>query len=381
MSQRITSQANGSIQLANHATVRPLVPELVSVEAAGLRCLACARRCLLREHATGYCTAIACRCGALMSLAYGVIAEASVTPIESKPVYHYRPGARVLSLGGLGCNLRCRFCQNWEIAFRDARDAGGLRAPNLAPEDAVALAIRERCVGIAWTFNEPSISPMYVRDTAQLAHEVGLFTVFVTNGLLTPEALSWLGPWLDVYRVDIKSLDGAFYRRIGATSQGTGALPLAARVQREYGAHVEVVTNLMPGLNDADEHARRLAATIYERLGAETPWHLTSYVPYAFMTDVPPTPPATLERIRRVALSEGLQFVYTDNPKTPDAAHTICPDCGTLLVERTAYGVDIRALGTDGRCASCGRALSIVFASAEQGTTAEDMDKTALTEE
>ncbi len=373
MSQHIVSSAACSVQsearAVTHATMHALAPELVGAEATGLRCLACARRCLLREGATGYCTAIACHDGALVSTAYGVIAEASVTPIENKPVYHYRPGAQVLSLGGLGCNLRCRFCQNWEIAFRDARDAGGLHSPNLAPEAAVALALREGCAGIAWTFNEPSISPMYVRDTARLAHEAGLFTVFVTNGLLTPEALAWLGPWLDVYRVDAKSLEAAFYRRIGATSHGTDALPLAARAQGEYGAHVEVVTNLMPGLNDADDHARRLAAMICQHLGAETPWHLTSYVPYAFMTDVPPTPPATLERIRRVALSEGLRFAYTDNPETPDAAHTFCPDCGALVVERSAYGVHVRALGVDGRCVSCGRALPIVRASAEPGAS------------
>lgn len=342
--------------------MRQLPASLYRSSGAKTQCLACARRCQLHEGATGYCTAITCRSGRLLSTAYGVIAEASATPIESKPIYHYRPGARVLSLGGLGCNLRCRFCQNWEIAFRDARDGGGLQTPNLTPDDAVALALREGCAGVAWTFNEPSISPVYVRDTAQLARAAGLFTVFVTNGMLTPEALAWLGPWLDVYRVDAKSLDAAFYRRIGATGRGTAALPLAALAQREYGAHVEVVTNLMPGLNDADGHVQRLAAAIRERLGEQTPWHLTSYVPYAFMTDVPPTPPATLQQVRRIALGEGLQFVYTDNPEEPDSAWTTCPHCGVVVVERDSFGVRLRALDSQGNCASCGGLLPIVVA-------------------
>lgn len=308
----------------------------------------------------GYCTAVVNSGGALYSTAYGVIAEASVTPIENKPVYHYQPGARTLSLGSLGCNLRCLFCQNWEIAFRDARTGADLTEPNLPPERAVALAIEQNCQGIAWSHNEPSITPGYTLDCARVAHAAGLFTVFVTNGLCTQEAMTLLGPWLDVYRVDVKSIDAAFYRRIGATDRISEVLPVAQRAQREFGAHVEAVTNLMPGHNDSDEHLARLADRLVATLGADVPWHLTTYVPYAFMTDTPTTPPSTLARAQAIGRRIGLRYIYTDSVTAPESAHTYCPMCGALVIER-ANGVALtHALTANGHCADCDTALGIV---------------------
>jgi pyruvate formate lyase activating enzyme len=338
-------------------TQRPIDPRLTSVEEHGIRCLACVRRCLLHDGSVGYCTAVGSREGRLYSLAFGVIGEASVTPIENRPVFHYRPGTRVLSLGGLGCQLRCGFCQNWEVAFRDARRGGGLPAPNLSPERAVELALERGCQGVAWTFNEPSISPMYTLEVGRLAGRAGLYTVFVTNGLMTQEALELLGPVIDVYRVDLKSLDRAFYRRVAHHDRIDEILPVARRAQRAFGVHVETVTNLMPGLNDGDEHLSRLADRIAEELGPLTPWHLTSYVPYAHMTDVPPTPPETLTRARAIGLSRGLHFVYTD---APEGTSTHCPDCGALVVERRGPAVRPAALRDDGRCAACGADLGLV---------------------
>lgn len=350
------------IEPASHAeTIRPLPPSLWQTEEKGVRCLACARRCLLHRERVGYCTAIVNWRDTLYSTAYGVIGEASVTPIENRPVYHYRPGTRTLCLGGLGCNLRCAFCQNWEVAFRDARDGGKLAAPNVTPEQAITLALEEGCAGLAWTFNEPSIMPMYVYDCARLAHESGLYTVFVTNGYLTSQALQLLGPHLDVYRVDLKSLDAAFYRRVAGTNRIEAILPLAREAQEEYGIHVETVTNVMPSLNDSDEHLERLAEQIAHTLGVNTPWHLTSYVPYAHMTHIPPTPPETLMRARALALRAGLRFVYTDNPAAPETAQTCCPDCGTLLVERVAHRVTLHALNADGNCANCGSKTGLVI--------------------
>ena len=343
------------------STVQILNSSLWRAEGLALRCLACARHCLLHNDTIGFCTAIVHREGALYSTAYGVVGEVSVTPIENRPVYHYRPGSRTLCLGGLGCNLRCAFCQNWEVAFRDARYGGGLSSPNLAPERVIELALEQNCDGIAWTFNEPSISPMYTLDCARLAHEVGLFTVFVTNGMMTHEALDLLGPHLDVYRVDIKSLDPNFYQHVAGTAHITDIFPVARRAQQEFGIHVETVTNLMPSLNDSDAHLTRLAEQIFSQLGADTPWNLTSYVPYAHMTHIPPTPPETLSRARVIGRKAGLRFVYTDNPASPETANTYCPDCGTLVLERTAHRVIPHQLGTDGSCARCGAYLGIIL--------------------
>lgn len=343
-------------------TLRVLHPSLWHAEQRALRCLACARTCLLREGSTGFCTAITNHQGTLYSTAYGVVGEASVTPIESRPVYHYRPGSRTLCLGGLGCNLRCAFCQNWEVAFRDARRGGGQTSPNLPPERAIELALEQGCDGIAWTFNEPSISPMYTLDCARLAHEAGLYTVFVTNGMMTQQALDLLGPHIDVYRVDVKSLDPAFYQHVAGTTHITDIFPVARRARQEFGIHVETVTNLMPSLNDSNEHLARLADRIVSELGEEIPWHLTSYVPYAHMTHIPPTPPETLLRARSIGMEAGLRFVYTDSPVAPETVHTFCPACGALVIERAAQVVMLRSLRNDGSCAHCGVPLGIVAA-------------------
>lgn len=344
-------------------TVQPLHFSLWQAEEKGIRCRACARHCLLHRNAVGYCTAIVNWHGALYSTAYGVIGEASVTPIENRPVYHYQPGTRTLCLGGLGCNLRCAFCQNWEIAFRDARHGGKLATPNLAPEGAVKLALEQHCQGIAWTFNEPSIAPMYVYNSARLAHDAGLYTVFVTNGYLTRQALALLGPAIDVYRVDVKSLDASFYRRVAGTAAIDDILPLAREAQREYGIHVETVTNLMPSLNDSSEHLTRLAEQIVCQLGENTPWHITTYVPYAHMTHIPPTPPETLMRARAIGQHAGLRFIYTDNPDAPETANTYCPGCKSLLIERFAHHVTMYELADDGCCTSCGRQTGLVISS------------------
>jgi pyruvate formate lyase activating enzyme len=341
-------------------TWRLLPASLTQLTSHGVACLACTRGCVLHDGSVGYCSAVTCDEGDLYSTAYGVIGEISVTPIENRPVYHYAPGSRVLCLGGIGCNLRCAFCQNWEIAFRDARHGGGLTEPNLSPEHAIALALARGCAGIAFTFNEPSISPAYTLDFARLAHEAGLFTVFVTNGMMTHAALDLLGPWIDVYRIDVKSLEPGFYRRVAATERIADVLPVAQRAKEEFGVHVEAVTNLMPSLNDSNDHLKRLAASLAERLGSETPWHLSSYVPYAHMRHIPPTPAATLHRARAWGVEAGLRFVYTDDPAAPETAQTRCPTCDTLIIARQGHHVTLHALTPQGACALCGTTLGIV---------------------
>ncbi len=342
-------------------TQQPLDESLFRREHAALRCLVCARQCLLPEGSHGFCSAIAHRDGWLHSTAYGVIGEAAVTPIENKPVYHYRPGTRTLSLGGLGCNLRCRFCQNWELAYRSARDGGGLAAPNLPPATAVARARERGCQGIAWSHNEPSISPMYVRDTAREARAAGLYTVLVTNGWLTLRSLRFLGPWLDVYRVDIKSLDRAFYEQVAGAGDIESIIPLARAASLDYGAHVETVTNLMPGLNDSDDHLTRLADQIVSQLGPLTPWHLTTYVPYAHMRHISPTPPETLARARAIGRRAGLSFVFTDDPFDCGAADTVCPWCAARAIARGAATVDVSGVTSLGACVACGGDLGVTM--------------------
>ncbi len=341
-------------------TARQLPATLVEQVDQGLRCHACQRGCLLHEGQVGFCRAIVNWEGTLHSTAYGVIAEASVTPIESKPVYHYRPGTRVLSLGGLGCNLRCPFCQNYEVAFKDASTGGGLTEPNLPPDRAIALALEQGCQGLAWTFNEPSISPVYTLDCMRLARAAGIYSVYVTNGLSTHRALDLIGPWLNVYRVDFKSVEPAFYRRLTGTQPVEHILDVARRAAADFGVHVEVVTNLMPGWNDGDERLRRLTEAIVAALGVNVPWHITTYVPYAFMRDVPPTPPKALAQAKELGQRAGLRFVYTDSLSSPQDAHTRCPTCQALLIERSGSAVAIVGLDQSGACSACGTAIGVV---------------------
>jgi pyruvate formate lyase activating enzyme len=330
---------------------------LVAAETGGVRCTACSRRCLVREGGVGYCGAVGNEGRRLYSLTFGIVREVTVTPIENRPVFHYRPGTRVLSLGGVACQHGGRFGQATEVAFRDVPRAGAPTAANLPPERAVELALDRCCQGIAWTFDEPSISPMYTLEVGRLAHQAGLYTVFVTNGLMTPEALELLGPVLDVYCVDLESLDRAFYRRVASTDRIDEILPVARRAQRHFGMHVEAVTNLVPGLNDSREHLTRLAERIVTELGPLTPWHLTSRLPHAHPADARPMPVVTLTGALAIGLTQGLRFVYTD---LAGDASTRCPDCGALVVERLGPTVRVEAVRPDGRCSVCEAPLRMV---------------------
>lgn len=343
--------ANGS------AATWPMHDGLSAVDSGGVRCLACSRRCVVRDGAVGYCGAVGNREGRLFSLAFGIVSEATVTPIEDQHVFHYRPGTRVLGLGGPGGRLPGGTRQDREVAFRDARRPGALTAPNLPPEGAVELALERRCRGIAWTFDEPSISPMYTLEVGRLAREAGLYTVFATNGLMTPEALEVVGPVLDVCRVALRSLDSAFYRRVSRTDLIDEILPVARRAQRQFGIHVEAVTDLVPGVNDSDEQLTRLAERIVTELGPLTPWHLTSNVPNAHMRAPPPAPIGPLTRARAIGLTQGLRFVYAG---AAGDAGTHCPECGALAVERLGPTVRVEGVREDGRCAACEAPLGMV---------------------
>lgn len=324
-----------------------------------IECRACFRRCHLHEGQVGFCAQIGRHEDALYSLAFGVVADASATPIESKPVFHYWPGSRVLSLAGLGCNLFCKFCQNWDIAYRDARDAAGLDAPNLPPEAAAQLALEQGCQGLGWSHNEPTISPMYIIECARAARDAHLFTVCATNGMLTEEAVDELGPWIDVYRVDVKSIQREFFHRVASTPHAPNVIQSAARMRHHFGTHVEVVTNVMPGLNDSDDALSRLASNVVEQVGAQTPWHLTTYIPYAQMTHVPTTPYDTLLRARAIGRREGLRHIYIDHPESRDDADTRCPDCGALAVRRTRSRAEASGVSPHGSCNDCGATLDI----------------------
>lgn len=322
-----------------------------------VRCHVCPRLCRVAPGKSGVCRARVNRDGVLYAITYGRVCSVAADPIEKKPLYHFFPGTRVLSLGSVGCNFACRHCQNWQIAHADpseaTRDLRDLPVRNLA-----VLAANNACQGVAWTYNEPTIWFEYILDGAQAAHEHGLYTVMVTNGYITEDALAMLAPHIDAYRVDVKGFSNAQYKELCRIPDMRPVLESAERAKAAYGCHVEIVTNVIPTFNDDDTTLRGIATWIVERLGPETPWHVTRFMPYLEFSHLPPTPLSSLERAITIGHDAGLQFVYIGNVPRHDGENTICPRCRRLLVRRTGYAVeDVALRGTF--CAMCGQNVNV----------------------
>ena len=230
---------------------------------------------------------------------------------------------------------------------------------NITPERLIEEAKRTGSEGIAWTYNEPSIWLSYALDGAKLAREAGLYTVYVTNGYATPEGLDAIGPYLDVYRVDIKSLSDDFYRRLIKAPSITGILDVAKRAKEKWDMHIECVTNVIPGWNDSQDELHGIADWIVENLGVSTPWHVTRFFPYSGLSDVPPTPAETLRIARKIGQDAGLHFVYLGNIATETEQNTYCPTCGRLMIERAGYTTRLVAVTHEGKCSHDGTYLNI----------------------
>lgn len=279
---------------------------LSETHASTSTCQMCQRYCTLRSGQAGYCQTVVNHDGVLYSTIYGLIAEHGVDPIEKKPVRCYRPGTTVLSIASLGCNLRCDWCQNWEIAFVDAhRPVAGRR---YTPDEVVTAARQAGCAGIAWTYNEPSIWVDFIADCARAARTAGLYTVLVTNGMFSKESLMLLAPLIDVYRADLKSFDDNLLRQ-HAHWANSRDIRSGIITMHQVGVHVELVTVVMPGFHD-DDQIDRMAEWIASALDPEIPWHLTRFVPYARLTELPPTSPEQLVAAAERAYLAGLRRIY-----------------------------------------------------------------------
>jgi pyruvate formate lyase activating enzyme len=319
---------------------------------AAVRCTLCPNECLIPPGASGRCRVRVNRDGTLRTLAWGRPAALAVDPVEKKPLYHFLPGSPVLSLGTLGCNLSCRFCQNDTLSRPDDDALADVAAAPLQPPDAVArTALSRRIPLVAFTYNEPTVFFEYALDTAAACRAAGLRTIAVTNGCIAPAARAPFFAAMDAANIDLKSFRDDFYRR----QCGTRLQPVLDTlewVRRETACWLEVTTLLIPGLNDTDAELSALAAWIADRLGPDTPLHFSAFHGACEMAGAAPTPPSTLLRARRIARSAGLRHVYLGNCALPGAADTLCPACGQLLVARHAFAS--RPLWTvPGLCPSC----------------------------
>jgi pyruvate formate lyase activating enzyme len=294
--------------------------------------------------------------GELLNLNYAQVSSLAADPIEKKPLFHFFPGTLALSLGSWGCNFHCRDCQNWEISCSETGTLShGSR--DIPPEAEIELAKTHGCAGIAWTYNEPTVWFEYTLDSARLAKENNLYTVYVTNGYMTPEALDTIGPYLDAWRVDVKGFSDTLYRSLTGVPHWRGILEVAERAKNKWDMHVEVVTNIVPTLNDDDRQLGDIARWIRDRLGELTPWHITRFYPNYQVQNIPPTPIATLERAYDIGREAGLKFIYAGNVPGHKSESTHCYACGQQNVER--YGYQTRVTGLAGsKCKFCGAELN-----------------------
>ncbi len=353
---KLTDQDKSIQSLREHGALRPI--PLFDTTGTRLRCGVCQRRCFISEGGVGFCGTVVNLDSCLYTTIYGVISSAAADPIEKKPVYHFKPGSLCYSVGTLGCNFRCKFCQNFEIAYDTPLESTRACRMGFGPEELVAAARASHCEGVAWTYNEPSIWLNYTLDCAKACRSAGLYTAYVTNGFATKECLDMIGPYLDVYRVDIKSLDDSFYHDLIGVTGVNGILEVAEMAKVEWGMHVECVTNVIPGWNDSEGTVRGIARWIVKGLGPDTPWHLTRFFPMAKLTSAPATSLETLEKCALIAESEGLRFVYIGNANTT-RQNTRCPKCGSVLIERSGYQTRIVGVNGDGTCSLDGEAVNI----------------------
>jgi pyruvate formate lyase activating enzyme len=330
-----------------------------------VRCHTCQWRCRIGPDKYGICGMYQNRGGTLYNLNYALVSSVAADPIEKKPLCHFHPGTLAFSLGTLGCNFHCRHCQNWEISTANGSSLWqGCR--ELSPQASVELAKQYHCQGIAWTYNEPTIWFEYTLDSARLARENNLYTVYVTNGYATPEALDTIGPYLDAWRVDIKGFSDAFYKELAKVTRWREILKVTKRAKDKWHMHVEVVTNIIPTMNDDDEQLGGIAAWIRDELGELTPWHVTRFHPSHHMMHLPPTPLATIERACQIGQRAGLKFVYAGNVPGHRSESTHCYACGKLNVRRLGYQADAEGLAGS-KCKYCGAELNFRVSAPEEG--------------
>ncbi len=319
-------------------------------------CKACAQRCVLKEGEYGKCGIRVNEGGKLYLTTYGLVSALNLDPIEKKPLYHFLPGSMSLSVGTVGCNFSCQFCQNWEISQYPQSHNHEVFGEEVSPEEIVRLALHYRASSISYTYNEPVVFFEFAHDTMKLAKEKGIRNVFVTSGYETREAIDTALPYLDAMNIDLKSFSDDFYRKVC----GARLKPVLNTIEYacQKGIWVEITTLLIPGYNDSEEEIRNIARFIAS-LSRDIPWHISRFFPAYRMLDVKPTPVERLRRAYEIGKEEGLRFVYVGNYWDEDLETTFCPSCGERVIERVGYRV--RSHIKEGACPRCGCRLPGVW--------------------
>ena len=329
-----------------------------------VRCFACGHCCRIPDGQLGVCKVRFNR-GGKLDVPWGYVGGVQCDPIEKKPFFHAHPGALAYSFGMLGCDLHCSYCQNW-VTSQALRDPAAVVPPLRAtPQDLVRDALRQGAKVLVSTYNEPLITSEWAVAVFKEGRAAGLLTGFVSNGNGTPEVLEYLRPWVDLYKVDLKSFDDRHYRQLGGRMQ-----PILDTIRRlhEMGFWVEIVTLTIPGFNDSDDELKRLAEFLAS-VSPDTPWHVTAFHKDYKMTDPENTSPQTLMRAAEIGTKAGLRYVYAGNlpGQVGDLENTRCPNCHELLIERYGYLITDYRLTPNGSCPACGATIPGRWAREFQG--------------
>lgn len=316
-----------------------------------IQCNICANRCKIKENNLGTCKQYKNIEDELVSLNYGTVSSLSPDPIEKKPLYHFMPNTKTFSLGGIGCNMSCLYCQNYMISQGSADFIDTIK---ITPEAVVENALYYDCRSISFTYNEPNIHLPFYEKIAELGRSKNLKIIFVSNGYFSHESLTEVLKFSDAFNIDLKSMSEKFYKEICKARLGV----VLDNLKKIYssGKHLEVTNLLIHDLNDSPEEIDKLTKFIAEDLGSEVPLHFSRSFPYYKMTDIVPTPEDTLINACKIAKSNGIEYVYTGN--APLSQDSYCPSCGTLLVERTGFASRISDNFDNNKCKNCGCKLN-----------------------
>lgn len=322
-----------------------------------VKCLNCAQFCAISPGQRGICGVRENIDGKLFALNYGKIIACNVDPVEKKPLFHFLPGTNTLSIATVGCNLQCANCQNWDISQgqKTTKDVPG---EEVSAKDIIKLAKEKGLPSISYTYNEPTIFLEYALDIMKLARESGLKNIWVSNGFMSPDSAKMIIPYLDANNIDIKGFSEDFYEK----NCGARLQPVldTAKLMKKMGVWVEITTLAIPTLSVSAEMFQGIAKFIYEELGAETPWHISSFSGKISwkLKNIPDTQVETLEMAYKIGKAAGLKYVYTGNAPGLPSEDTYCPKCNTLCIDRTGY--KITRHDKSGKCPKCGADLNIV---------------------
>ena len=316
-------------------------------------CNLCNHKCKISNNRQGICNVRKNENGKLYTLIYNSVSSVAADPIEKKPLFHFYPGTNALSLGTIGCNFQCSYCQNYAISTADT-NFSYLR--EISAEKSVNLAKEYNCQGIAYTYNEPTIWHEYCYDSAKLAKKAGLYTVYVSNGYMSKDSLKEISSVLDAINIDVKAFTDDFYKKLCKAS----LKPVLENciLAKKLGIHLELTYLIIPGYNDSAEELKSFCNWIVEKLDSKTPIHFSRFHPDFNLRDVYPTPMETMFNAYKIAKDSGIVFSYLGNVAHGDYENTICPNCGNICIERVGYEIYLKGVKNN-KCAKCSADLNI----------------------